>query len=256
MGQGSYTRSIGALAAIAMALSLATGAVAADRKSDQRKPGAAGAQTAARKGTAAVPRGTRPNPASRASSEAGKAPAALRAAAKPAAPPRKPVAKGLAPAAPDPGRRPTGPVSRQAGAQGTVIIGGTCTRLTVGTDKYPCKGAIYSLHPDGRVSVQFATPRSTVMLAGGGERETEVLEFGLNVDQVKVASNDRPTRLYSARGRCTVAMKDASGEVVRAISCNAKGGVLVEVEFRSDGEKVDAFYLLTDASAARGPSRD
>jgi hypothetical protein len=145
---------------------------------------------------------------------------------------------------------------RQPGAQGTVVIRGTCTRLVAGSERYPCKGAIYTLHPDGRVSVQFATHRSTVMLAGGGERETEALEFGLGIDQVKVASSDGPTRLYPAKGRCTVTMKDRSGEVVRAISCDVRGGIAVDVDFRSDGGKIEAYYLLTDAGPARAPARD
>ena len=80
------------------------------------------------------------------------------------------------------------------------MIRGTCGRLVVGRETYACKGAIYSLHPGGRVSIQFATHFSTIMLAGGGERETEALEFGLTVDQVKVAASGHPTRSYAARG--------------------------------------------------------
>lgn len=129
-----------------------------------------------------------------------------------------------------------------------MVIGGTCTKLAVGSERFPCKGAIYALHPDGRVSIQFATHRSTVMLVGGGERETEALEFVVAVAEVRVATDDEPTRRFAARGRCTVAMKDASGEVVRAISCSArgsaKGAAPVDAEFRSSGEKVDAYLLL------------
>jgi hypothetical protein len=94
------------------------------------------------------------------------------------------------------------------------------------------------------------------MLAGGGERETEAHAFGLTVDQVKVAASDGPTRAYAARGHCTVAMKDGAGEVVRTISCDARGGVQADVEFRGDGGKVDAYYLLTKAGPVRGASRD
>ncbi len=47
----------------------------------------------------------------------------------------------------------------ETSAQGTVIVSGSCARLSVNGDKHSCKGAIYMLHPDGRASVQFATHR-------------------------------------------------------------------------------------------------
>ncbi len=94
------------------------------------------------------------------------------------------------------------------------------------------------------------------MLVGGSERETEALEFAVMVDQVRIATDDRPTRQFAAKGRCTVTMKDASGEYVRTISCSAKGGAAeLDVEFRSNGEKVDAYYLLTSDGPPRGRPR-
>jgi len=242
---------------MAVALSLATGSVAAQTKGDLRKPGAAQAQGRAKPPAGSPRAAAKPvrvqGEAKRKGSDAQ--PAARSAVSKSE---RRPAAKGAPPEGVKvaTARHPAGPPSRAASAQGTVIIGGICAKITVGSEKYPCKGAIYALHPDGRVSVQFATHQSTVMLVGGSERETEALEFAVMVDQVRIATDDRPTRQFGARGRCTVAMKDASGEYVRTISCSAKGGAAeLDVEFRSNGEKVDAYDLLTGDGPPRGRPR-
>lgn len=249
MTKARLTRPIPALAATLVLL--ATGIFADDASAKAPQPTSAAAAT--RKAPAA------PAPASH-TRRTGGAPA--RSAPVKSAPVKSAAAKPLL-AAPQPPKPAVSKSSARAGVQtrspdrgegspaqpqgqGTVIVTGSCVRLTVNSEKYPCRGAIYTLRPDGHVWLQFATHQGTVLLVGGGQKDTDALEFGLRIDEVRTAASDRPARLYAAQGRCTIAMRDAGGEDVRAITCSARGGaVQVEVDFRSDGHKIGAYYLLT-----------
>jgi hypothetical protein len=246
MTKARLTRSIPALAAVLVVL--ATGMSATDAGAKAPQPTSAG--SAVRKAPAA-------SHARRKDSAPVKSVPVKSAAAKPVlvAPhsPRPvlakpPARKGAAPR--ELGRGEGSP----AQGQGTVIVSGSCARLTVNGEKYPCQGAIYALRPDGQVWLQFATHRGTVLLVGGGQKDTDALEFGLRIDEVRTAASDRTVRHYAAQGRCTIAMRDAGGEDVRAITCSARGGaVQVEVDFRSDGHKIGAYYLLTSQAQQLTP---
>ncbi len=124
------------------------------------------------------------------------------------------------------------------GVEDLVMIGGSCPRFTVSGISYPCKGAIYSHHSNGRTAIQFDTPHGAIMFSGGNDSQMDPRRYILNVDRVR-AGHSGQSQPYAARGRCVVLMTDPSGNYVRSIACEASNGTeQIKVDFRGDGTRI------------------